>query len=52
MTNEVENAQWRESRPLNVERGVRERDRIDQSSLGQRRERAAAIRRDRGKEVV
>ena len=52
MAKEVENVQWRESRPLNIKRGVWECDGIDQSSLGQRCKRTAAIRRDRGKEVV
>jgi hypothetical protein len=52
MTNRVRYAQGRKSRPLDIDRGVREQDRFDPSSLDLHTGRTAAIRRDRGKEVV
>ena len=52
MTNEVKDAQRRESRPLDVDRSVRECDWRDYTSLGLGRKRTAAIRRNRRKEVV
>jgi hypothetical protein len=52
MTNEVKHVQWREPRLLDVDRRVRECDLRDYTSLGLGEGRTAAIRWDRGKEVV
>jgi hypothetical protein len=47
MTNEVKDAQRRESRLLDVEGGVRERDGRNYASLGLGGERTAAVKRKR-----
>lgn len=53
MTNGMKGyAQGRESRPLGVDRCVREYDGRDHMGLGPGRERTTAIRRNRGNKVV
>lgn len=45
-------SQGRESRLLNIDRSVRERDGFDHSSLGLRREKADAVKRLRREEIA
>lgn len=52
MTNKSEYSQGRKSRPLDVNRGVRERNGLNHLTLGLGRKRAVAIRGKRGKEIV